>query len=413
MRFFFLLCFAVQISLAQNTEINPQFLSGNEPSLAINPKNNAQVMLAFNNNNVFRSKDTGNTFKRMKVKSKFGFYGDPVLFWDNYNNIHLLHLANNKKANWPESFDRIVYQPLKFNKRCSKKSVGIGFKEGKMQDKPWIFVEPKTGRVHVSWTQFDKYESKAPSDLSRIMHVYSDDNGKTFSKPTVLSHVQGNCLDGDSTLEGATIASDDKGVLYCMWSGMNSLWCCMSLDGGISWTVPEVFEAHVDGWDIKSAGMMRANGMPFTGRVGNKIFVCWAAQKNEMSVIYYKFYNPEYKTWEVSKTIESKDSYSYVMPHFQTHNNKVMMIFYGVKKGDGNSIANKINVFKCTIFDSEQVVLPTAVNDIDFISQGEPFLGDYIAISPLNLSKEEEALIAYTTLVNNRHTYVVVKRIKF
>jgi len=47
------------------------------------------------------------------------------------------------------------------------------------------------------------------------------------------------------------------------------------------------------------------------------------------------------------------------------------------------------------------------------IASWVPFLGDYIAISPLNLSKEEEALIAYTTLVNNRHTYVVVKRIKF
>ena len=50
---FSLILFSALSLNAQKVKINPDFKSGNEPSLAINPKNNAQVVLAFNNNHVF------------------------------------------------------------------------------------------------------------------------------------------------------------------------------------------------------------------------------------------------------------------------------------------------------------------------------------------------------------------------
>ena len=122
--FFFLIGFTC-VNLYSQVQLNQQFKGGNEPSLVINPNNNAEVVLAFNTNNVFKSSDTGKTFERIKVSSKFGFYGDPVLVNGINNNVYLVHLAKNDKLKWPESFDRIVFQSFDYNSKVVKKSVGI------------------------------------------------------------------------------------------------------------------------------------------------------------------------------------------------------------------------------------------------------------------------------------------------
>jgi hypothetical protein len=399
--------------------LNNQFKGGNEPSLVINPNNNAQVVLAFNNHHVFRSEDSGKTFKRIEVNSKYGFYGDPVLVNDPSGKVYLAHLAKNKKLKWPESFDRIVVQTFGFKSNKVKSSVGIGYQAGKMQDKPWMYIQKpadtKSGQMlHLIWTCFDKYNSRAPGDSTRIMHAYSDNYGKKFSKPQVISQVSGTAIDGDSAMEGATICMDRKiGHVYALWSGMNQLWFARSINGK-TWYTPQAIGTHENGWDIRAPGFWRANGMPFLVSLNDNLMAIWAAEVNGVSKVYYMFYDVMERKWGYVKNIEMEIGMSSIMPFVQTHQNKAYVVFYGIGTPNEQTLETDIAVYYAKIdeYNETEIVKGIKIEETSFKSINS-FLGDYIALGLFNQSKIEEGLLAYTTLVENKQTYIVTKRIKF
>jgi hypothetical protein len=416
--FFFLLAFG-SVNLFGQVQINQQFKGGNEPSLVINPKNNAEIVLAFNTNNVFKSKDTGKTFQRIKVSSKFGFYGDPVLVNGVNDDVYLVHLAKNDKLKWPESFDRIVFQSFNYNSKVVKKSVGIGYQLGKMQDKPWLFVQNNTSKrnhstLHLTWTCFDKYDSRSPQDSTRIMHAYSTDNGAHFSTPQVISKVNGIAVDGDSAMEGATVAMDKiNGHLYCLWSGKSQLWMAQSKDG-IKWELPYTVSEHINGWNITAPGFWRANGMPFLVALDSHLVAVWASEFNGISKVNYLFYNVRNQTWSDIKTIEVEEGVSSFMPFIQTMNNNAYLVFYGVGKRDVSTWQSEVSVYAAKIneLNIDQKVLANKVEGTSFKSKNS-FLGDYIALGLFNQSDKEEGLIAFTTLINQKQTSIATVKIKF
>lgn len=419
MKSFFLIMGFICINLYCQVQINQQFNGGNEPSLVVNPLNNAEIIVAFNTHHVFKSKDTGKTFKRIKVSSKYGFYGDPVLVNGSNNDVYLVHLAKNEKLKWPESFDRIVFQSFNYNSKIVKKSVGIGYQQGKMQDKPWLFVQNNTenkkqSTIHLTWTSFDKYDSRSPQDSSRIMHAYSKDNGANFSSPQVISKVNGIAVDGDSAMEGATMAMDNiNGQLYCLWSGMNKLWLAQSKDG-INWNIPKAISEHENGWNISASGFWRANGMPFLAALDSHLVAVWASEKNGISKVNYLFYNISSKVWSEVKTIEVEEGIGTLMPFVQTKNSNAYLVFYGIGKRDATSLQTEVSVYTAKISElqKDDKVKANKVEGTTFQSKNS-FLGDYIALGLFNQSNNEEGIIAYTTLINQKKSTIATIKIKF
>ncbi len=429
-----ILCMITIRSEAQNPQILEFSRGGNEPSLAVNPDNNAQVVLAYNNFNVFKSSDTGKTFKRIKVTSKYGFYGDPVLYWGFGKNAYLAHLAKNKYYDWPLSFDRIVFQKIKFRKNKVKKSTGVGFNpinlmvfttikpdipDHKMQDKPWFTInrnltDPHYGRIHMAWTEFDNYGSKKPGDSSRIRYAWSDNKGKTFSKPLTISQRCGDAKDGDSTLEGATICVDKTGNTYSLWSGLDMLWFTQSKDGGMTWEKPYSIGAHENGWHLEMGGMMRANGMPFMISLDKHLLAVWAAKQGGKSRVFYRYYNIESKTWGEIRKVIIPETENTFMPQVCARGNKAYIAFYSsTETAKENTFELKIYTAMLDEHNANVNVTGNLLNGSTFISEGKPFLGDYIAICPLNQSGTDEVFLAHTTLVGNKDTYIVLSRIKF
>jgi hypothetical protein len=412
-----LLCF--QQVYSQKVIIHQEFRDGNEPSLVINPKNNSEIVIAFNKNNVFRSNDTGQTFSKINVYSKYGFYGDPVLMTNQRQEVLLVHLANNKKQKWPESFDRIVFQSFGFNSQKVKESVGIGYQPGKMQDKPWLFVQNSSNtrtkeKIHITWTCFDKYDSRAKGDSTRIMHSYSSNNGKSFSTPQIISKVCGIAVDGDSAMEGATMCMDKKtGHLYCMWSGMNQLWFTLSKDGK-TWETPKAIGTHENGWNISAPGFWRANGMPFLASLNENIIAIWAAEVNGISKVYYMFYDITNSHWGNVKSIEIDEGISAVMPFIQTNDNKAYVVFYGIGNKDTLTLESEASVYYAKIDENKplEIVIGKKIEQSKFKTKNS-FLGDYIGLGLLNQSKQEEGIVAFTILKNNKTTFIATSRIKF
>lgn len=146
---------------------------GNEPSIAVDPRNPNRTIIGVNTSTVLVTEDPAmKRWQTVVVNPPQGFYGDPVMKISQSGMVFLAHLAKNKQGTWPQFFDRIVFErSLDSGKTFS--SVDVGYHEGKMQDKPWFTLDewadsPGKGNVYLTWTEFDKYGSGSPQDSSRI-----------------------------------------------------------------------------------------------------------------------------------------------------------------------------------------------------------------------------------------------------
>lgn len=247
--------------------ISENYTYTNEPSIAVDPFA-GRVLVGSNVDQLYLSTNGGVTFKERKLTSSLGVYGDPVVFIDRLGIYYYAHLSKTPGKKAPEMWDRIVVQKSENLGDSFNDGVGVGFVEGKMQDKHWLTGDlntksPYANRLYLTWTEFDKYKSDKNTDSSRIKFAYSDNQGDTFSQPLVISDTAGDCLDGDMTLEGATIAIGPKGELYAIWAGRDNIYMDISLDGGKTWGEDRIIAKQIGGWDQEVPYVSRANSMPF------------------------------------------------------------------------------------------------------------------------------------------------------
>ena len=162
-----------------------QPLNGNEPSIAFDPRNPVNGIIGVNTSTVMQTSDPLlKQWQSVVVNPPQGFYGDPVMKISEKGVVYLAHLAKNKEGKWPEFFDRIVFERSEDGGK-SFTATDIGYRQGKMQDKPWFSMDEWKkskgyGNVYVTWTEFDAYHSPSPNDSSRIWYARSLDGGKQF-----------------------------------------------------------------------------------------------------------------------------------------------------------------------------------------------------------------------------------------
>jgi len=260
-----------------------------EPSITINPQNPANLVAGAILDQVFYSQDSGKTWLRDTLKSTYGVWGDPVVITDYAGNHYFLHLSDPTGRNWQseEILDRIVIQKSTDGGKSWNNGSYTGLDHPKDQDKHWAVVDSASGNIYVTWTQFDDYGSEDTADQSNIMFSASRDSGATWSKAQIISQVPGNCLDGDSTTEGAVPAVGPKGEVYVAWSNQGKIYFDRSLDSGKTWLkYDQLIARHVGGWETEVPGLQRSNGMPVTvcdiskGPNRGTIYVSWVDDRN-------------------------------------------------------------------------------------------------------------------------------------
>jgi hypothetical protein len=263
-------------------------LNPEEPSIFINPKNPAMIMAGANINKTYLSLDTGRTWTMTQVTSNSGVWGDPCISADTAGNFLYLHLANPPagQGNW---IDRIVFQKYDTQAQSwtTDSYIGLSTTANKAQDKEWIAVDPNNNNMYVTWTEFDTYGSTNPLDSSRILFSKSTDGGVTWSSPLRLSEQAGNCIDSDSTVEGAVPAVGPNGEIYVAWAGPDGLVFDRSTDQGATWLTNDIaIDPMPGGWDYDVTGISRCNGLPITkcdvsgGAYNGTIYVNWTDQRN-------------------------------------------------------------------------------------------------------------------------------------
>lgn len=260
-----------------------------EPSITINPSNTNHIVAGAILDNVYVSNDAGKTWSKDKMKSPFGVYGDPVVRSDYKGNVYYAHLSNPTGRAYvdKEFLDRIVVQKSEDGGKTWNGGRHPSVRGEKDQDKEWLHVDPASNIILMSWTEFDKYGSKDPSDRSRILFSKSEDMGETWSDPIAISQIEGDCIDSDNTTEGAVPTMLEDGTILVTWSMGSKIYLDRSIDGGKTWLDNDILVAdHFGGWDIKVPGFGRVNGMPVLevdlsdGPNSGNLYINWSDQRN-------------------------------------------------------------------------------------------------------------------------------------
>lgn len=384
---FFALTIQAQIDIIPLQESG---LVTNEPSIAIDPKYPGSQVLGSNTSNFMVSEDGGGTWKKKVVDPKEGFYGDPVVFITKYGEVYLVHLAKNPKKKHPEMFDRIVFEKsTQFGD--SFKSVGVGFNAGKMQDKPWLSVDENkkskfNGRIYLSWTEFDKYESSNSGDSSRIRFAYSD-GGDSFSTPITVSDTAGDAMDDDKTAEGATVAIGADGTIYMFWARNGGIYMDQSSDGGKTWGKDKMIAKQKGGWNHNGiSGLHRANSMPFALMdAKGMLYVIYADNRNGDLDVFVSTSKDKGVTWLPAVRVNNdaiKNGRDQYMPHIcmDRKTGQVYCAFYDRRNSESNRYAD---VYLAPLTKGK-VKKNVRITNQSFCTPGtgeEFFFGDYISIA--------------------------------
>jgi hypothetical protein len=412
--FFLFLFAATQLQAQHKNIVLDNSGSADEPSICLDPKNPARIVAGTNIANIYYSSDTGKTWVKKIQQSTFGVYGDPVIACDNTGAFFHLHLSNPPDGGW---IDRIVSQKSTDGGKTWNNGSYMGLNGSKNQDKHWVSIDRKTNVIYCTWTQFDKYESKIPSDSTHIMFSKSSDGGASWSAAKRINTYGGDCLDDDKTVEGAVPAVGTNGEVFVTWAGPNGLSFNCSLDGGATWLPVEKKIADIGGgWSYNVPGIMRCNGLPITvcdtsnGPNRGTIYVNWSDQKNGVS-------NTD--IWLVKSKDGGKTWTSPIKVNNDNSNRQQFMTWMAVDQANGNlwftfydrrSYSNDSTDFYMALSkDGGETFKNFKVSEKPFYPNAGAFFGDYTNVAVFNnvvrpiwtAMNSDGRKTVYTALVNS------------
>lgn len=356
-----------------------------EPSIAIHPRNQNEMIAGTVMDDYYYSSDGGKTWESEVLTSPYGVSGDPVVHIDNTGRFYYVHLSDPVESH---RLDRIIcqYSDTISGDWTSSYTEPSG---KKVQDKPWIAECPKTGNMYLTWTQFDAYKSADPQDSSVIMFSKSTDRGEHWSAPKRISKLAGDCLDGNETVEGAVPAVGLDGSVYVAWTGPHGIRFNRSYDYGETWLEEELkVSDHPGGWSFKIPGIYRANGLPITkvdqseGPCKGRIYVNWADQRygRHNTDIFMAYSDDRGKTWSDAIRVnqdETEHQQFFTWMDIDQSTGYLYFIYYDRRNHDDN----QTDVYLAYSRDGGQTIIEHKISEKPFLPDGEIFFGDYLNIA--------------------------------
>ncbi|NVO20223.1 MAG: T9SS type A sorting domain-containing protein [Bacteroidetes bacterium] len=363
----------------------------NETSIYMNPKNTNQLVAGANLTAAYYSNDGGYTWGNSKMQSTLGVYGDPVLVIDTNGYFYYFHLSNpvNNPGGW---LDQIVCQRSTNSGLSWNDGSGIGKNSPAQQDKPWVIVNPYNNELYVTWTQFDLYGVSDTTKHSNIHFSSSSDNGISWTPAIRLNEISGNCVDSDSTVEGAVPAVGPEGEIYTSWAGPAGIVFDRSLDGGITWLDHDITVSDMPGgWDFQVPGIFRVNGMPVTccdlskGPHNGTIYINWSDQRNGTfdTDIWLSKSTDGGNTWSPPLRVNNDPPGKQQFFNWMTIDQStgyIWIVFYDRR----NYNDNRTDVFLACSTDGGNTFSNFKVSETPFLPSQTVFFGDYTCITAHN-----------------------------
>ena len=393
------------------------FLGPCEPTICINANNSQNVVAGAVLDHVYVSNDGGKSWSRDRLKSSYGVYGDPVIRCDYAGNFYYAHLSNPKGvARTSDSWlDRIVIQKSEDGGNTWSDGSYTKPRSPKDQDKHWLAIDPADNTIYMTWTEFDLYGSKKPSDKSRILFTKSTDGGASWSDPLRISQFEGDCIDHDQTPEGAVPCVGLNGEVYVAWSFDEKIYFDRSNDGGQTWLDEDIVVTdQPEGWTISVPGIMRCNGMPITGidRSGGahhgRIYVNWSDQRNGVddTDIWLAYSNDQGNSWSEPIRVNDDEAGAHQFLTWMAvdeSTGNIYIVFYDRRAHNDNTT----DVYLAYSSDGGQTFQNKKINSTSFLPKPHVFFGDYNDISvkdgmvrPIWTQLNNDSLSVWTALIN-------------
>ena len=363
----------------------------NEPSIIINKSNPQNIIVAENSNYYYVSNDGGYTWTQKQIMSNSGYCCDPALNSDAQGNIYFFHLSNPITGSW---IDRIVCQVSDDGGNTFSVDSYTGLNNPKKQDKQWTAIDPATGTIYVTWTQFDQYGTPDSTKYSNILFSKSTDGGASWSNPVQINEVSGDCVDSDNTVEGAVPAVGPAGEIYVSWIGPAGLVFDKSLDGGQTWLDNDILINDMQGsggWDYNIPGLDRCNGLPIikcdlsNGPHSGTIYVNWSDQRNgtDNTDIFLTKSTDGGQTWSAPVKVnnDSGNKHQFLTwMDIDQNNGYLYFVFYDRR----NYNDNNTDVYLAISRDGGDTFTNVKISESPFIPTPSHFFGDYTNISVVN-----------------------------
>jgi hypothetical protein len=399
-------CFVSVFACAQSEYKNVELVSGkgifssfdpSEPSIAIDPTNPKRMVAGSILNNVYKSEDGGITWDHDVLKSSHGVYGDPTIVASPSGEFYFLHLGDPENKGWRSErlLESIVIQQLKEKKiscqrNCWTDGIAIGTNAPKDQDKQWATTSKDGSEIFVTWTEFDKYESKEPSDHSRILFSKGKKGETSFSKPIAISDVLGGCLDDDNTVEGAVPAAGINNEVYVAWAHQENIYFNKSLDGGNTWMPKsKVVMSIPGGWNQDIPGVYRANGMPILlsdlsqGPNRGNLYLCWSDERNNDVDVFVSSSKDGGEHWTEAVRVNNDKTNTHQFFPWMTVD-VVTGNLYAVFYDRRNYTDYNTDVYLASSTDAGKTWTNERISEKPFVTNASVFLGDYNNISAVN-----------------------------
>ena len=357
-----------------------------EPSVFVNPKNPKHIVAASVVSFFHYSEDGGESWKTGTLFSPFGIWGDPCIVADSLGHFYYFHLSNpdGKGLKDSKSLDQIVVQKSEDNGKTWSEGVSIGENHPKDQDKEWATVNPFNNEIYVTWTEFDSYKSKKKEDKSRILFSKSSDGGANWTFPLIVNSTNGDCIDGDQTVQGAVPATGLNNEIYVSWAFDNQLFFSKSKNGGVNWTDEKIIADQPEGWDFDVPGLGRANGLPITATdlsacdFKGSIYVNWSDQRNGINntdvwLIYSRDHG---ESWSEPMRVNADATKTHQFFNWMTVDQEtgyVYVVFYDRSRYSDN----KTDVVLAVSKDGGKTFTNETISESPFTPEEHVFFGDY------------------------------------
>jgi hypothetical protein len=380
--------------------VSPPEHRGNEPGIAVNPRDPAQIVGVYQGpaRAVF-STDSGRTFTLAEgtVPSDWRVAADVSTTFDNQGNAYLSYLTFDKLGTtsfWRHGAGRNgiwVRRSADGGKTWEKAPVAVHVwatgnePDLQYEDMPRIIADnspksPHAGNLYMGWIEWQ-------IDKSIMLFSRSTDHGKTWTKPMRISTQAGLPRDDNGGVVGfhAAIASD--GTIYASWNWASTITLAVSRDGGKSFApsrpVVNVAPPYFGGTG-GVGGISRVFGFPQiavdarAGSSGGTLYLSWSDYRNGDVDVFVAASRDRGRTWGTPLRVTTDSLHSGRDQFFQwltvdPVNGDVYVQFYD-RRDDPQNRKTGFTLARST--DGGRTFRNYAWTDRTFEGRGA-FLGDY------------------------------------
>ena len=369
-------------------------LRGNEPGIAVNPNNLAQVVGVYQGPaRAVYSTDSGRTFTTAEgtIPRDWRSAGDVSVTFDDKGAAYLSYLVFDKLGStsyWRKGAGRngiYVRRSPDGGKTWDAEPVPVrvwykGDEPGmQYEDMPRIFADNSSksahaGSLYVGWIEWQL-------DKSIMLFARSTDRGKTWSAPIRVSTQAGFPRDDNGDVVGfhGVVAAD--GTIYAVWNWGLTIVMATSRDGGKTFTPSRVVQnvgPPYFGGTGAVPGLGRVFGFPQVGVYGNNVYLAWTDFRNGDIDVFLASSRDKGRTWSAPIRVTSDSLHSGRDQFFQflavdPVNGDVYVQFYD-RGADPNNRLTGLTLARST--DAGRSFTNYAWSDSTFEGHNA-FLGDY------------------------------------